>query len=226
MTAQNKKIAWWITGATIAALVLLYIFCPPVHKLGNKLLGREEKELPKPDTSNVGEEYEYGKPVESIEIETLDVPRDSLLDSLALADSIMAAGIVRPVDGPAPTHIPGFGEEPLPPAPSKDAVPNTSEEAMQEVTPVSVNEMETHTSANASVNNKIKACRMKYNRLVDIFKSFAKTPTVEIQTQGAKLKEELLNDLTQLMKLAQTNNDESGMEEAADLRREVNKMNF
>lgn len=37
----------------------------------------------------------------------------------------------------------------------------------------------------------------------------------------------MLKLLTQLMKLAQTNgNDEAGLEEAADLRREVNKMLF
>ena len=47
-----------------------------------------------------------------------------------------------------------------------------------------------------------------------------------MQELGAKRKEELLTDLTQLMKLSQKNNDDAGMEEAADLRREVNKMNF
>lgn len=226
MTAKNKKILGYIAGATVAALVLLYIFCPPVHKWGNSLLGRNEKEIPKPDTTNVDNEYEYGQPVEEIEVETLDVPRDSMLDSLALADSLLAAGIVRPIDGPPPTHVPGFGEEPPPPAPSVDDVPGTTKEAMQEVTPIDLNEMEQHVSPIATVNSKIKACRVKYNKLLDIYGEFAKKQTVEIQELGLKRKEELLNDLTQLMKLAQKNNDDEGMEEAADLRREVNKMNF
>ena len=61
---------------------------------------------------------------------------------------------------------------------------------------------------------------------MDLYNEFAKKPTVEMQELGAKRKEELLTDLTQLMKLSQKNNDDAGMEEAADLRREVNKMNF
>lgn len=225
MTSHNKKILWWITGAIVFALVLLYAFCPPVHKWGNALLGRNEKELPQPDTTRV-DEFEYGRPVEEIEVETIDVPHDSLLDSIALADSLLTAGIVRPVDGPPPTHVPGFGEGPLPPAPSADDVPGTSKEELQEVTPVVVTELEQHVSTVGAVNSKIHACRSKYNKLVDLYKDFAKNPTVEIQELGAKRKEELLNDLTQLMKLSQKNNDDAGMEEAADLRREVNKMNF
>ena len=226
MTTRNKKILLYITGATLAALVLLYIFCPPVHQWGNSILGRNEKDLPKPDTTNVDNEYEYGRPVEEIEVETLDMPRDSMLDSLALADSLLNAGIVRPIDGPPPTHVPGFGEEPLPPAPSIDDVPGTTKEDMQGVTPVDLSEMEQHVSPVAAVNSKIKACRVKYDKLREVYGEFAKKPTVEIQEVGAKRKEELLNDLTQLMKLAQKNNDDEGMEEAADLRREVNKMNF
>lgn len=209
----------------MAALVLLYIFCPPVHRWGNVLLGRNEKDLPKPDTTKV-DEFEYGRPVEEIEVEKIDVPHDSLLDSLALADSLLTAGIVRPVDGPPPTHVPGFGEGPLPPAPSADDVPGTSKEDLQEVTPVVVGDLEQHVSTVSAVNSKINSCRSKYNKLVDLYKDFAKNPTVEIQELGAKRKEDLLNDLTQLMKLSQKNNDDAGIEEAADLRREVNKMNF
>lgn len=225
MTARNKKILWGIVGATFVALVLLYIFCPPVHKWGNALLGRNEKDLPRPDTTKV-DEFEYGRPVEEIEVETIDVPHDSLLDSLALADSLLAAGIVKPVEGPPPTHVPGFGEGPLPPAPSTDDIPSTAKEDLQEVTPVVVSELEQHVSTVGAVNSKINSCRSKYNKLLDLYKEFAKKPTVEMQEIGAKRKEELLNDLTQLMKLSQKNNDDAGMEEAADLRREVNKMIF
>ena len=99
-------------------------------------------------------------------------------------------------------------------------------EELQEVTPVVVTELEQHVSTVGAVNSKIVACRTKYNKLVDLYKEFAKKPTVEMQELGAKRKEELLTDLTQLMKLSQKNNDDAGMEEAADLRREVNKMNF
>lgn len=225
MTSRNKIIYGWIAVAAVVALVLLYIFCPPVHHWGNALLGRDEKGLPKPDTTRV-DEFEYGRPVEEVEIEKIDVPHDSLLDSLALADSLLTAGIVKPVDGPPPTHVPGFGEGPLPPAPSADDVPGTSKEELQEVTPVVATELEQHVSTVGAVNSKIVACRTKYNKLVDLYKEFAKKPTVEMQELGAKRKEELLTDLTQLMKLSQKNNDDAGMEEAADLRREVNKMNF
>ena len=96
MTSRNKKIYGWIAVAAVVALVLLYIFCPPVHRWGNALLGRDEKGLPKPDTTRV-DEFEYGRPVEEVEIEKIDVPHDSLLDSLALADSLLTAGIVKPV---------------------------------------------------------------------------------------------------------------------------------
>ncbi len=216
---------WWSAGAIVVALVLLYLFCPPVHKWGNTLLGRNEKELPKPDTTKV-DEFEYGRPVEEIEVETIDVPRDSMLDSLAKADSILAAGLVRPLDGPPPTHVPGFGEGPLPPAPSTDAVPNTTEEGMQQVTPATVGDLELKPSSIAVVNNRINMCRNKYNKLVDLYEEWAKRPTAEMQEIGIKLKEELLTDLTMLMKLSQKHNDEEGMEAAADLRREVNKMNF
>lgn len=225
MTARNKKIMWWSAGAIVVALVLLYLFCPPVHKWGNTLLGRNEKELPKPDTTKV-DEFEYGRPVEEIEVETIDVPRDSMLDSLAKADSILAAGLVRPLDGPPPTHVPGFGEGPLPPAPSTDAVPNTTEEGMQQVTPATVGDLELEPSSIAVVNNRINMCRNKYNKLVDLYEEWAKRPTAEMQEIGIKRKEELLTDLTMLMKLSQKHNDEEGMEAAADLRREVNKMNF
>ena len=53
-----------------------------------------------------------------------------------------------------------------------------------------------------------------------------KKPTSEMQEIGSKRKEELLKELSQLMKASQAANDDAGMEEAADLRREVNKMRF
>lgn len=225
MTARNKKILWWTGGAVIAVLVLLYIFCPPVHRLGNALLGRNEKELPQPDTLKT-DDYEYGRPVEELEVETIEVPKDSLLDSLMLTDSLVANGIVKPIVGPPPAHVEGFGEGPLPPAPSVDDLPNTSKEAMQEITPVAYTELEPFESTNSVVSNKIRTCRSSYNKLVKLYNDFTKTPTAELQEQGAKRKEDMLNELTQLMKLSQAKNDDAGMEEAANLRREVNKMNF
>lgn len=208
------------------ALVLLYFFCPPVHKWGNSVLGRNEKEFPKPDTTRV-DEYEYGVPVEEIEGEVIDVPRDSLLDSLILADSSLTAGMVRPVDGPPPGHVPGFGEGPLPPAPSEDDLPTVaSERTIPTVVPAIIDEIEQHTSSNAQVSNKMAAARNNYNKLLDLYNEFVKKPTSEMQEIGSKRKEELLKELSQLMKASQAANDDAGMEEAADLRREVNKMRF
>lgn len=225
MTRRNKKIMWWSGGAAIATLILLYVFCPPFQRWSNHLLGKNEKELPKPNnvTNN---EYEYGRPVEELDVETLDIPKDSLLDSLLMADSIMGAAQVKPIDGPPPAHVEGFGEEPLPPMPSPKDVPGRTKEDLQEVTPSPAGELEQHVSEYAAVNNKIKSCRMSYNRLLGVYREFAKTPTAALQEQGLKLKENLLNELTQLMKLSQSKNDDAGMEEAADLRREVNKMQF
>lgn len=225
MTARNKKITWWTVGTVVAVLVLLYIFCPPFHKFGNSLLGRNEKEYPKPDSLKV-DEFEYGRPVEEIQGETIDVPRDSLLDSLMLADSTLN-GMVIPVDGPPPTPVPGFGDGPLPPAPSDDNLPITiAEKTIPAVKPVVLDEIEQHTSSNSSINAKISACRNNYNKLVDLYSEFVKSPSSELQEIGAKRKEEMLKELSQLMKAAQSANDEAGIDEAADLRRQVNKMKF
>jgi len=228
MKAREKKILWSIAGATLVALLLLYFFCPPVHKWGNSLLGRNEREIPKPDTTNV-DEYEYGVPVEEIKTETIDVPRDSLLDSLFLSDSTVA-GMVHPVPGPPPSHVPGFGEGPLPPAPSDDDLPTTAEASKESatpaVTPVVIDEIEQHTSSNATLNNKMTACRSNYTKLVDLYNEYVKKPTTEMQEIGAKRKDSLLKELSQLMKAAQKANDDAVMEEVADIRRQVNKMKF
>lgn len=226
MTAKDKKTAWIVTGAVVAVLLLLYIFCPPVHRFGNKLMGRADKEYPKPDTLKV-DEFEYGAPVEDLKGEIIDVPRDSLLDSLLLADSTLMSGVVMPVDGPPPTPVPGFGDGPLPPMPSDADMPAVAaEKTVPAVTPAVIDEIEQHTSNNASVNSRITSCRNKYNKLLDLYNEFVKKPTSEMQEIGSKRKEELLKELTQLMKASQAANDDGGMEEAADLRREVNKMKF
>ena len=130
MTSKNKEILWYIAGATIVVLVALYLFVPPVHSWVNSVIGREEKSFPKPNSGD-DVEYEYGTPVEDIEGERIDVPRDSLLDSLLMADTTLV-GVVRPVDGPAPAHVEGFGEGPLPPAPSEDNLPNKNELSPEE----------------------------------------------------------------------------------------------
>lgn len=225
MTARNKKKVLWISGAVVAVLVLLYIFCPPFHKFGNSLLGRNEKEYPKPDSLKV-DEFEYGRPVEDIQGETIDVPRDSLLDSLLLADSTLMAGVVMPVDGPPPTPVPGFGDGPLPPAPSDDNLPISKEKSIPAVTPAVIDEIEQHSSTNTTINSKIIACRNNYNKLVDLYNEFVKSPSSELQEIGAKRKEEMLKELSQLMKAAQNANDNAGIDEAAELRRQVNKMKF
>lgn len=226
MTAQEKKKTWIIVGAALAVLVLLYIFCPPVHRFGNKLLGRSEKEFPKPDTLKV-DEFEYGRPVEDLQGEIIEVPRDTLLDSLLLADSTLLAGMVRPVDGPPPTPVPGFGDGPLPPMPSEDDMPNlTAEKTTPTVKPAVIDDVEHHTSANTSLNAKNTACRNNYNKLLDLYTEYVTKPSSELKEIGAKRKDEMLKELSQLMKAAQSANDDAVMEEAADLRREVNKMKF
>ena len=219
MTARNKKKIWWTVGAVAAVLVLLYIFCPPVHKFGNKLLGRSEKEYPKPDSVKV-DEFEYGVP-QDLQGEIIDVPRDSLLDSLMLADTTL-----MPIDGPAPTPVPGFGDGELPPMPSEDDLPIKIAPVKPENMPVGLEEIEHYVSSNASVNAKLSSCRDNYKKLHDLYSEFVAHPTSEYKEIGAKRKKELLDELSQLMKAAQAVNDDNCLEETADLRREVNKMKF
>jgi len=219
MTAQNKKIAWSIAGTVIAVLVLLYIFVPPVHRFGNRLLGRSEKTYPKPDSLKV-DEFEYGVP-QDLKGEIIDVPRDSLLDSLMLADTTL-----RPVEGPPPTPVPGFGDGELPPMPSENDLPIKIAPVKPENMPVSIDEIEHFASSNASVNAKLTTCRDNYKKLHDLYNEFVAHPTREYQEVGAKLKKELLGQLSQLMKAAQGANDSNCEEETAALRREVNKMKF
>ncbi len=220
MTARNKKLAWWIAGTVIAVLVLSYIFIPPVHKLGDKLLGRSEKEYPKPDSLKV-DEFEYGAP-QDLKGEIIDVPRDSLLDSLMLADTTL-----MPVDGPPPAPIPGFGDnEQLPPMPSDSDLPIKIAPVKPENMPISIDDIEHYVSSNASVNAKLTACRENYKKLHDLYSEFVTHPTSEYQEVGTKRKKELLDQLSQLMKAAQSANDSNCEEETAALRREVNKMKF
>ena len=235
MTDKNKKILWSIAGATLAVLIALYCFVPPVHNWVNHVIGRNEKELPKPNGN--GEEYEYGTPVEQIEKERIDVPRDSLLDSLIQADTTLMAGVVNPVEGPPPAHVEGFGEGPLPPAPTDDNLPNKNPtpaddpqqlEQMEQMqtTVEDIVEIEQHTSENPVINKKIVECRTSFNKLLALYREYQSAPTPKLKTDGIKQKDALIKLLTQLMKLSQPKNDEAGMEEAADLRREVNKMEF
>ena len=231
MTSRNKKILWSIAGATVVTLALLYFFFPPVHNWVNSVIGRNEKTIPKPGNNN-GNEFEYGTPVESFEAEKLDIQRDSLLDSLINADTTLMAGVVRPIDGPQPTHVEGFGEGPLPPAPSEENMPikNPDEQDAEgegENAEQQLIEIEQHVSQNPAINKKIVECREAYNKLHDVYRQFVANPTPKLKSEGNKQKDAVLKLLTQLMKLAQTNgNDEAGLEEAADLRREVNKMLF
>ena len=209
VTSKNKEILWYIAGATIVVLVALYLFVPPVHSWVNSVIGRD------------------------IEGERIDVPRDSLLDSLLMADTTLV-GVVRPVDGPAPAHVEGFGEGPLPPAPSEDNLPNKNELSPEEQAQLEniapsvedILDIERHSSSNPAVNKKIAECRLAFDKLISAYREYQTEPSPKLKTEGAKQKEALLKSLTQLMKLSQTKNDDAGMEEAADLRREVNKMEF
>lgn len=233
MTSRNKKILWSIAGATVVALVAMYFCVPPVHNWINSVIGRNEKAIPKPGEAGEAE-YEYGTPSEVIEREIIDVPRDSILDSLMKADTAHV-GVVRPIDGPQPAHVEGFGEGPLPPAPTEENMPgkndteNTEElQQLEQMQPVveDIAEIEQHSSENPVINKKIVACRAAFNKLLATFRTYQSEPTPKLKADGMKQKDMMLKSLTQLMKLSQENNDEAGMEEAADLRREVNKMEF
>jgi len=226
MTARNKKITWGIVGTMLVALVLSYIFIPSFHSMGNRLLGRSEKEFPKPDSLKV-DEYEYGAPAQEFKTEHLDVPRDSLLDSIMLGDSTMMPGQVMPVDGPPPTPIPGFGDGPLPPELSESDIPSiNAERATPKVTPVVIDEVEHHDATNASLNAKLTACRNNYTKLVDLYNEYVVSPTSEMQEIGTKRRSDLLTELSQLMKAAQSANDDNCLEEVANMRRQVNKIKF
>ncbi len=219
MTARNNKITWWTVGTAVVVLVLLYMFCPPVHKFGNKLLGRSEREYPKPDSVKV-DEFEYGTPMD-LQGEVIDVPRDSLLDSLMLADSLLI-----PVDGPLPTQVPGFGDGELPPMPDDTDLPIKIAPVKPENMPVGLEEIEHYASANTTVNSKLTVCRENYKKMHELYTEFVAHPTVEYKEIGVKRKKELLDQLSQLMKAAQSANDSNCEEETAALRREVNKMKF
>ena len=190
-----------------------------MHKFGNKLLGRSEKEYPKPDSLKV-DEFEYGVP-QDLQGEIIDVPRDTLLDSLMLGDSIL-----RPIDGPPPTPVPGFGDGDLPPMPSEDDLPIKITPVKPENMPIGLDEIEHYASSNAAVNTKLAACRDNYKKLHDLYSEFVIHPTSEYKEIGTQRKKDLLNDLSQLMKAAQSANDDNCLEETAALRREVNKMKF
>ena len=76
------------------------------------------------------------------------------------------------------------------------------------------------------VNKKIVTCRSAFNKLLECYREYKTAPSPKLKADGKKQKDALLVALSQLMKLSQINNDEAGMEEAADLRREVNKIEF
>ncbi len=240
MTRRNKNILWSVVGVTVATLIALYLFVPAVHNWVNDLIGNNEKMYPTPGSSD-NVEYEYGIPVENLETEKLDIPRDSILDSLIHADSTFTAGVVKPVEGPQPTHVEGFGEGPLPPKPTDENMPIKKDEQNpdQALTPEQIEQMEQattpvgdaielelHTSTNLDVNNKMIECRNAYNVLYKVYNEYKSTPTPKLKAEGIKQKENLIESLTQLMDIANKNNDIEGQEESGQLRREVNKMVF
>lgn len=239
MTRKNKQILWSIVGVTLATLIGLYLFVPAVHNWFNDLIGSEEKMYPTPESSD-NVEYEYGIPTETLETEKLDIPRDSILDSLIHADSTLTAGVVKPIDGPQPAHVEGFGEGPLPPKPTDENLPvrKTDEQQEQNLTPEQVEqveqatpvgdaiELELHTSNILEVNNKMIECRNAYNELYKIYNEYLNSPTPKLKEEGQKQKDNLLEALSKLMDLANKNNDPEGQEESGQLRREVNKMAF
>ena len=241
MTQRNKKILWSILGATLVTLAGLYIFVPAVHNWVNGLIGVNNKQLPTPN-SNDDVDFEYGVPAESLTTEKLDMPRDSLLDSLIRADSTVTAGVVNPVDGPQPSHVEGFGEGPIPPQPTEENMPNTSPETqgnepiatpgqleqleIDRTPPLSTIDLEMHMSHNTAVNKKIQECHNAYEKLFSMYSEYQSAPTPKLKDEAIKVKEGLMKSLTQLMDLSNEKGDTDGMEEAGQLRREANKMEF
>ncbi len=243
MTQRNKKILWSILGVTLATLAGLYIFVPAVHNWVNDLIGVNDKAFPTPNSKD-DVEYEYGIPTESLNTEKLEMPRDSLLDSLIHADTTITAGVVNPVEGPQPGHVEGFGEGPLPPKPTDDNLPNRTPEAPQgqeqvvtpeqmeqleinnNTPPLSTIDLDMHMSHNTVINKKIQECHNGYEKLLSMYNEYQSAPTPTLKEEGTKLKENLLKSLTQLMDMSNEKNDTEGQEEAGQLRREVNKMEF
>lgn len=77
-----------------------------------------------------------------------------------------------------------------------------------------------------SVKQRVKAVRAKYHKLQDIYANYRRKPTPELAKQGKQLKEEVGNELDELMPLARQYDYQEGIDEGNDMRREMQSMNF
>ncbi len=77
-----------------------------------------------------------------------------------------------------------------------------------------------------SVKQRVKAVRAKYHKLQNVYASYQRKPSPELAKQGKQLKEEVGNELDELMPLAKQYDYQEGIDEGNDMRREMQTMNF
>ena len=72
----------------------------------------------------------------------------------------------------------------------------------------------------------MKAVRAKYHKLQSVYANYQRKPSPELAKQGKQLKEEVSNELDELMPLAKQYDYQEGIDEGNDMRREMQTMNF
>lgn len=77
-----------------------------------------------------------------------------------------------------------------------------------------------------SVKQKVNTTRAKFNQLKQVDAAYRKHPTDETRERGLKLKKEVTDNLDELTPLAERYNYQEGINEANDMRRQMQKMTF
>ncbi len=77
-----------------------------------------------------------------------------------------------------------------------------------------------------SVKQKVRAVRSKYHTLQDVYVRYQQAPSAQLAAQGKKLKDEVNSGIDELMPIARQYDYQKGIDEANDMRRNMQKMNF
>lgn len=77
-----------------------------------------------------------------------------------------------------------------------------------------------------SVKQKVRTVRAKYHTLQDVYARYQQAPTAQLAAQGKKLKDEVNSGIDELMPIARQYDYQKGIDEANDMRRNMQKMNF
>lgn len=77
-----------------------------------------------------------------------------------------------------------------------------------------------------SVKQKVRAVRAKYRTLQDVYARYQQAPSAQLAAQGKKLKDEVNSGIDELMPIARQYDYQKGIDEANDMRRNMQKMNF